>query len=76
MCGVSPARSNMTFAEPYVLLAQIYWGNHYGNDGLHVEKAIGYLKRVVELGSARREFWTNLGMLMYGQYRDGEWSLS
>lgn len=62
---------NVTFAEPYVLLSQIYWGHEYGGDGQHVEKAKHYLRKVVDIKSAKREFWSNLGLLMFATERNG-----
>jgi hypothetical protein len=65
-------RSSLPFVEPHVLLAQIYWSHQYGNDGQHIEKAKAHLRKLVEYNSARRELWTNLGLLMYSSERHGD----
>jgi hypothetical protein len=55
-----------------VLLSQIYWSYQYGGDGQHMEKAKAHLRKLLEYNSARRELWTNLGLLMYSTERHGE----
>jgi hypothetical protein len=58
----------MTFAEPYILLSQLHWGHHYGDNP--IESAKQMLNELVEMRSAKREFFTNLGLLIYTTERE------
>ena len=60
----------MIFAEPYIMLSQLHWGYHYGDDPVSSAKA--YLQKLVDMKSAKREFFTNLGLLKYSTERHGE----
>ena len=60
---------NVTFAEPFIMLSQLHWAYNYGDDPLGSAKM--HLRKLLEMHSAKREFFTNLGLLMYSTERDG-----
>ncbi len=64
----------VTFAEPYILLSQLHWAYNYGSDPLHSAKQ--FLYKLVDMHSAKREFFTNLGLFIYATERDGTSALS
>jgi hypothetical protein len=62
--------SGVTFAEPYIMLSQLYWGHQYGPNP--TEDSIKYLNELLVMRSAKREFFTNLGLLLYSSRGKGE----
>jgi hypothetical protein len=61
--------SGVTFAEPYIMLSQLHWGHSYGPNP--TQDAIKYLNELLEMKSAKREFFSNLGLLQYSQHNNG-----
>ncbi len=53
----------MQFSDPYIMLFQLYWKHRYGGEG-YIDRCIDTLWKLVDTGSERTEYLSNLGLLM------------